>query len=103
MGQISYMRDPDLEHSFEVGDTVEVYCDHEKDKDRTRGWLKGIIVQIDNKMVAVQFRSNVFLTDGAGSHLVVSSKFTTYPLDARQEIQEKRKRDSGLLEHRNGS
>jgi hypothetical protein len=62
MGQISYMRDPELEHSFEVGDTVEVYCDHEKDKDRTRGWLKGIIVQIDNKLVAVQFRSNVFGT-----------------------------------------
>ena len=64
MGQISYMRDPDLEQGFEVSDKVEVFCDHEKDKERTRGWLKGIIVQIDNKMIAVQFQSNVFLTDG---------------------------------------
>ena len=31
---------------------------------RVRGWLKGIVVQVDAKMVAVQFRSNVFLTDG---------------------------------------
>ena len=31
---------------------------------RIRGWLKGIVVQVDAKMVAVQFRSNVFLTDG---------------------------------------
>jgi len=64
MGQISYMRDPDLESTFEVSDKVEVFCDHEKDNDRTRGWLKGIIVQIDNKMIAVQFQSNVYLTDG---------------------------------------
>jgi hypothetical protein len=78
MGQISYMRDPDLDHSFEVGDTVEVYCDHEKDKDRTRGWLKGMIVQIDNKMVAVQFRSNVFLTDG----WMVPDRILWYPVNS---------------------
>lgn len=78
MGQISYMRDPDLEHSFEVGDSVEVYCDHEKDKDRTRGWLKGIIVQIDNKMIAVQFRSNVFLTDG----WMVPDRILWYPVNS---------------------
>ena len=64
MGQISYMRDPDIEHDFNVSDKVEVFCDHEKDKERVRGWLKGIIVQIDNKMIAVQFQSNVYLTDG---------------------------------------
>jgi len=78
MGQISYMRDPDVEHSFEVGDTVEVYCDHEKDKDRVRGWLKGIIVQIDNKMIAVQFRSNVFLTDG----WMVPDRILWYPVNS---------------------
>jgi hypothetical protein len=78
MGQISYMRDPDLEHSFEVGDTVEVYCDHEKDKERIRGWLKGIIVQIDNKMIAVQFRSNVFLTDG----WMVPDRILWYPVNS---------------------
>ena len=79
MGQISYMRDPDLEHSFNVGDTVEVYCDHEKDEERIRGWLKGIIVQIDNKLIAVQFRSNVFLTDG----WMVPDRILWYPVNSQ--------------------
>jgi hypothetical protein len=78
MGQFSFMRDPEDEHSFEVGETVEVYCDHEKDKDRTRGWLKGMIVQIDNKMIAVQFRSNVFLTDG----WMVPDRILWYPVNS---------------------
>jgi hypothetical protein len=76
MGQLSYMRDPEAEHSFEVGETVEVYCDHEREKERTRGWLKGMIVQIDNKMIAVQFRSNVFLTDG----WMVPDRILWYPV-----------------------
>ncbi|MDO9349072.1 MAG: hypothetical protein Q7T47_07275 [Anaerolineales bacterium] len=64
MAQYGFMRSPGIEHAFEVGDTVEVYCDHEKSNERVRGWMKGIVVQVDNKMVAVQFRTNVFLTDG---------------------------------------
>ena len=65
MTNIPFMHPPEPESSFEVGDTVEVYCDHDKGGQRVRGWLKGIVVQVDNnKMVAVQFRSNVFLTDG---------------------------------------
>jgi hypothetical protein len=47
-----------------VGDAVEVFCDHELDSERVRGWVRGVVVQVDNKLVAVQFRSNVFLTDG---------------------------------------
>ena len=78
MGQFSYMRDPEADHSFEVGETVEVYCDHEKDKERIRGWLKGMIVQIDNKMIAVQFRSNVFLTDG----WMVPDRILWYPVNS---------------------
>ncbi|MCC7119001.1 MAG: hypothetical protein IT310_10790 [Anaerolineales bacterium] len=62
--QFAYMKAPGMEHAFEVGDHVEVFCDHEKSKERIRGWIKGIVVQVDNKMVAVQFRTNVFLTDG---------------------------------------
>lgn len=62
--KITYMRRPVLEREFEVGDKVEVFCDHEKGGERVRGWIKGIVVQVDAKMVAVQFRSNVFLTDG---------------------------------------
>jgi len=76
MTQFAFMRSPGLEHSFEVGDTVEVYCDHEKGNERVRGWLKGIVVQVDNKMVAVQFRSNVFLTDG----WMVPDKILWYPI-----------------------
>ncbi len=76
MGQLSFMRAPEYEHSFEVGDIVEVFCDHEKNNDRVRGWLKGIVVQVDNKMVAVQFRSNVFLTDG----WMVPDRILWYPL-----------------------
>ena len=62
--QFAYMKAPGLEYNFDVGDPVEVFCDHEKNNDRIRGWVKGVVVQVDNKMVAVQFRSNVFLTDG---------------------------------------
>jgi hypothetical protein len=76
--QFAYMKAPGIAHDFEVGDTVEVYCDHEKNKDRVRGWIRGIVVQVDNKMVAVQFRSNVFLTDG----WMVPDRILWYPLNS---------------------
>jgi hypothetical protein len=76
--QFNYMRAPGTEHDFQVGDTVEVYCDHEKNKERVRGWIRGIVVQVDNKMVAVQFRSNVFLTDG----WMVPDRILWYPLNS---------------------
>lgn len=48
-----------------MGDRVEVYCDHEdKDGNRIRDWLAGTVVQVDPKMIAVQFEENVYLTDG---------------------------------------
>jgi len=62
--QFTYMNAPGTEDAFDVGNTVEVFCDHERDGERVRGWIKGTVVQVDNKLVAVQFRSNVFLTDG---------------------------------------
>lgn len=62
--QYNYMKAPGMMHDFQVGDKVEVYCDHERGRERVRGWIAGIVVQVDNKMVAVQFRSNVYLTDG---------------------------------------
>jgi hypothetical protein len=74
--QYTYMKAPGIAHDFQVGDTVEVYCDHEKNKERVRGWIRGIVVQVDNKMVAVQFRSNVFLTDG----WMVPDRILWYPL-----------------------
>ena len=78
--QFAYMKAPGIEHAFEVGDTVEVFCDHEKNNERIRGWIKGIVVQVDNKMVAVQFRSNVFLTDG----WMVPDRILWYPLTSDQ-------------------
>ncbi len=76
--QYAYMKAPGIAHDFQVGDTVEVYCDHEKNKERVRGWIHGIVVQVDNKMVAVQFRSNVFLTDG----WMVPDRILWYPLNS---------------------
>jgi hypothetical protein len=78
--QFTYMKAPAVEHEFQVGDTVEVFCDHEKSGDRVRGWVKGIVVQVDNKLVAVQFRSNVFLTDG----WMVPDRILWYPLTSDQ-------------------
>jgi len=76
--QYAFMKAPGIAHDFQVGDTVEVYCDHEKNKERVRGWIHGIVVQVDNKMVAVQFRSNVFLTDG----WMVPDRILWYPLNS---------------------
>lgn len=76
--QFTFMKAPLVEHAFEVGDNVEVFCDHEKSRERIRGWVKGIVVQVDNKMVAVQFRSNVFLTDG----WMVPDRILWYPLSS---------------------
>ena len=76
--QYNFMKAPGLTHDFQVGDTVDVFCDHEKNKDRVRGWVNGVVVQVDNKMVAVQFRSNVYLTDG----WMVPDRILWYPLNS---------------------
>ena len=76
--QFNFMKAPRPDFAFEVGDNVEVFCDHEKGRERVRGWIKGIVVQVDNKMVAVQFRSNVFLTDG----WMVPDRILWYPLNS---------------------
>lgn len=65
MSDLFFTDSPDLESGYDVGDRVEVYCDHENEKgERVRDWLTGVVVQVDNKMVAVQFNANVYLTDG---------------------------------------
>lgn len=64
MASVPFMRDPEPNTIYEVGDMADVFCDHEVDGQRVRSWLKGIVVQVDAKMVAVQFQENVFLTDG---------------------------------------
>ncbi len=96
--QYNYMKAPGISHDFQVGDTVEVYCDHEKNKDRVRGWIRGIVVQVDNKMVAVQFRSNVFLTDG----WMVPDRILWYPLaseNIRPVAKKSGKREKALPDY----
>ena len=55
---------PDHEEVYHVGDLVEVFCDHDLGGNRIRDWLVGTIVQVDPKLLAVQFLDNVYLTDG---------------------------------------
>lgn len=64
MAELHFTSAPNLEEAFHVGDRVEVYCDHERGSDRIRDWLEGVVVQVDPKMIAVQFQENVYLTDG---------------------------------------
>lgn len=49
---------------YQVGDLVDIYCDHIRAEERVRDWLQGVVVQADYKMVAVQFNQDVYLTDG---------------------------------------
>lgn len=60
----NFMRPPEENEEYQVGDKVEVNCDHEKNGQRVRGWLRGTVVQVENKMLAVQFKQNIYLTDG---------------------------------------
>lgn len=65
MSELSFKNAPGRENIYQVGDRVEVYCDHENTEgDRVREWLEGVIVQVDPKIVAVQFKEKVYLTDG---------------------------------------
>ncbi|MCJ7533636.1 MAG: hypothetical protein MUO64_21750 [Anaerolineales bacterium] len=64
MTQIHFTTPPSQEHDYKVGDRVEVYCDHEEKEERVRGWLDGVVVQADIKMIAIQFQIKVYLTDG---------------------------------------
>lgn len=55
---------PNRDEEYSVGDRVEVLCDHDRKGDRIRDWLEGTVVQVDPKMLAIQFQDNVYLTDG---------------------------------------
>lgn len=64
MAELHFTASPNMEEVYQVGDRVEVLCDHEKTNERIRDWLEGVVVQVDPKMIAVQFQENVYLTDG---------------------------------------
>lgn len=79
---------PEEEREYQVGDVVEVFCDHDRGDDRVRDWLDGVIVQVDPKMVAVQFHENVYLTDG----WMVPDHVLWCPKDSANMRHPKRKR-----------
>jgi hypothetical protein len=63
--EVFFTSAPEHQEDYNVGDRVDVICDHENDQgERIRDWLTGTVVQVDPKMVAVQFQENVYLTDG---------------------------------------
>jgi hypothetical protein len=64
LAEIHFTSAPDKEEAYTVGSHVEVFCDHDKGGNRIRDWLVGTAVQVDPKMIAVQFQQNVYLTDG---------------------------------------
>ncbi len=64
MSGLYFTSTPDRDEAFRVGEYVEVYCDHDHHGDRVRDWLVGTVVQVDPKLIAVQFQDNVYLTDG---------------------------------------
>jgi hypothetical protein len=49
---------------YDVGDLVDVICDHMEGEERVNDWLQGVVVQADYKMVAIQFNQDVYLTGG---------------------------------------
>ena len=64
---------------FQVGDKVEAFCEHENKRgERVRGWVQGVVVQVNNKMVAVQFTVPVYLTNG----WMVPDKILWFPVDS---------------------
>lgn len=87
MAELHFTTAPDGEETYSVGDSVEVYCDHDDKKgERTRGWLVGTVVQVDTKMIAVQFQENVYLTDGwmVPDHVLWCPKESTNVRHARK-------------------
>lgn len=94
MSSLYFSVAPDRDDNFRVGDMVEVYCDHERNGERVRDWLSGTIVQVDPKMLAVQFQHNVYLTDGwmVPDHVLWCPKGSKH---LRRPLRRHRKRPTG--------
>ncbi|HEY59129.1 MAG TPA: hypothetical protein G4N92_00345 [Anaerolineae bacterium] len=86
MNAVPFMKSPEINDKFHVGDAIEAYCDHIVGKQRIRGWLKGTVAQVDPKMIAIQFNTNVYLTGG----WMVPDRVLWYPHDSTQ-IRKKRR------------
>ena len=78
---MAFMRSPEKMHEYQVADRVEVYCDHDdKGNERVRGWLKGVVAQVDDKLVAVQFQVNIYLTEG----WMVPDRILWFPTNSKE-------------------
>jgi hypothetical protein len=86
LAELHFTTAPEGEEPYKVGDKVEVYCDHDKKEERVRGWLIGTVVQVDSKMISVQFQENVYLTDGwmVPDHVLWCPKESTNVRHARK-------------------
>jgi hypothetical protein len=82
---------PSGEEAYKVGDHVEVFCDHDLDGERIRDWLSGTVVQVDLKLIAVQFQQDVYLTDG----WMVPDRVLWYPKESKHLRLYRKRRRSG--------
>ena len=49
---------------FGIGENVEMRCDHSRNGQRVNDWLAGVVVSADMRMVAVQFNTDVYSSNG---------------------------------------
>ncbi len=90
MSGLFFTTPPEREETFRVGDYIEVLCDHDHQGNRVHDWLIGTVVQVDPKMIAVQFQQNVYLTDGwmVPDHVLWCPKNST---NIRKPLRRRRK------------
>ncbi len=93
MAEMYFTHAPDLEEQYHVGDRVEVYCDHDKNNERIRDWLEGVVVQVDPKLIAIQFKDSVYLTDGwmVPDHVLWCPKNSTQLRPSRRRVSSRSK------------
>jgi hypothetical protein len=93
LAEMFFTHAPDLDEQYHVGDRVEVFCDHEKNNERVRDWLEGIVVQVDPKMIAIQFKDSVYLTDGwmVPDHVLWCPKNSTQIRPSRRRLRSRQK------------
>jgi hypothetical protein len=93
LAEMYFTHAPDLDEQYHVGDRVEVYCDHDRGEERVRDWLEGIVVQVDPKMIAVQFKDSVYLTDGwmVPDHVLWCPKTSTQLRPSRRRMRSRQK------------
>jgi hypothetical protein len=88
LAELHFTSSPSQAEMFQVGDHVEVFCDHDRNGNRVRDWLVGTVVQVDPKMLAIQFQQNVYLTDG----WMVPDRVLWYPKDSNNLRLPRRRR-----------